>query len=199
MNDLIIISGASGVGKSSLVKTLLKEMSEILHSVSHTTRNKRKGEIDGVDYHFCSEQKFKMAIKNNEFVEHAYIFDCYYGTNKNSLNAQLKTADVIVEIDWQGAKQIKALFANALSIAVVPPSIATLEQRLIARGDEQLSVKKRMQFARDEIGHYDQYDYIIVNKDFDTALAQLKCVIISYKMRLDAKKQTIKTILNYDN
>lgn len=195
---VIIISGASGAGKTSLVKTLLNVLPQITLSISHTTRPIRSGEKEGVDYHFCSQDVFSKAIKNNEFVEYAQVFDNYYGTHKATLVQQLKSSDVIVEIDWQGAQQVQKIFADAISISIIPPSIASLGARLSKRGDKAAIIKRRMQVAKDEISHYQAYDYIVINDDFKMAATELKSILIAQRASLKNRASAVENILNYD-
>jgi guanylate kinase len=177
MNKLVIISAPSGCGKTSLVKALLEKRDDICVSISHTTRDKRAGDKNGVDYHFISENEFKILVKNDEFIEWAKVFNNFYGTSKNSLQNSLKKSSVIVEIDWQGAKQLKEIFSTAISIFIKPPSIAELENRLKNRGDCEELIKSRMSEAESELSHQNEYDFIIINDDFAMALSEINQII----------------------
>ncbi len=197
MANLIVISGASGSGKTTLIKALLKELDNISLSVSYTERPPRIGEINGKDYYFVSVKKFKTAVAEGAFLEYAKVYGYYYGTKKNTLDKALKeTSDIILEIDWQGAMQVKKHFKNAVSIAIIPPSIASLELRLATRAqDTKAVIKRRMIDACNEIEHAQDCDYIIMNRTFETALLDLKSIIISQRTTHKAKMKFIKQIL----
>jgi guanylate kinase len=173
-----------------LVSAILKETSDIQLSISHTTRTKRDGEVNGQDYHFVTSEAFSTLISNDEFVEHAKVFGNFYGTSKSALSAPLKQGDdVILEIDWQGARAIKHSFPDAISIFILPPSIESLAQRLNRRGKDSDSViKRRMTEAKEQISHYDEFDYIIVNDDFDQALKDLQGLIHASRLRISAQQ-----------
>ncbi len=195
---LFIISGASGSGKTSLIQELLARDENTCVSISHTTRVPRENEINGVDYHFCTLDKFNQLMKNKQFLENAKVFGNYYGTSKDNVLSQLNIyTNVILEIDWQGAKQVRENFANTISIQIIPPSLVELKNRLNTRAkDDKNIIAKRMQKAYTEISHYKEYDYIVINKDFDTALLNLKAIINSQQLTLNAKKYTVERILN---
>lgn len=175
----IIVSAPSGAGKTSLVAAVVKELPNLKVSVSHTTRAMRPGEVDGVNYHFISEPEFEEKIAANEFLEHAKVFKNFYGTSKNWLKTELEQGnDIILEIDWQGAQQVRALFPTNISIFIFPPSLAVLEQRLYQRGqDDKNTIINRMQAARNEMSHYSEFDYLVINDNFQTAIADLKAII----------------------
>jgi guanylate kinase len=181
MHNIFVISAPSGCGKTSLVKALVQQNQNLKISISHTTRAKREYEQHGVDYFFIDKAKFDLMVKNNDFIEHARVFDNYYGTSKNALKNMLQTHSVIIEIDWQGARQIKQIFPQAISIFILPPSIAELQKRLELRGDDEELIKRRMKDAENEISHANEYDYQIINDDFNQALTQIQEII-------DAKK-----------
>lgn len=176
---LFIIAAPSGAGKTSLVKALLEQLSNIVVSVSHTTRQPRAGETDAVDYHFSSEADFKTLINNNQFLEYAKVFGNYYGTSRESVESQLAAGNnLILEIDWQGAQQVKSQLRNSVAIFILPPSYRTLRERLVSRQKDALeTIEKRMSAAEDEISHYDDFDYAVINDDFETALSELKAII----------------------
>ena len=198
MAKVIIISGASGSGKTSLIKSIIDHVDHVALSISHTTRLIRKGEIDGIDYHFCTESFFKEAIKNNNFLEYAQVFDNFYGTQTSTIMTRLaKGKDIIVEIDWQGAQQVRQQFPDAISIFIMPPSLFELALRLKKRGqDSQKIIDRRMQDALLEMSHYYEYDYIIINEYFKTALNELKSIITSQKLMLNTQINSVNQILN---
>ncbi len=177
---LFIVSAPSGAGKTSLVKALMDAHSEVTVSISHTTRKMRPGEVDGKDYFFTNVQDFKQMIKQNEFIEYAKVFDHYYGTSLKSVEKQLaKGLKVILEIDWQGAAQVRERISDTKSIFILPPSKAELEKRLRGRGqDSEEIIARRMRDAENEISHYEEFDYIILNDDFDQALIELTSLVV---------------------
>lgn len=181
IGSLFIISAPSGAGKTSLIKQLLTRLDNLVVSTSHTTRAPRDGEENGKDYFFIDEDKFKSMINNNEFLEYARVFDHYYGTSKQSIEADLKAGtNIILEIDWQGARQIKSLLRGTVSIFVLPPDYDSLRERLIGRdGDDTKTVNLRMEQATNEISHYKEYDYIVINDDFDQAVTELYSIVTS--------------------
>ena len=177
--QLFIISAPSGAGKTSLVKALLKNFPEVVVSISHTTRSIRPGEVDEKDYYFTSVNEFETMIEQNEFLEYAKVFDNYYGTSKKSVYKLLeKNLKVILEIDWQGAAQVRKNIDDTISIFILPPSKAELESRLRnRRQDSDEIIARRMRDAESEISHYDEFDHVILNDSFDTALQQLTALI----------------------
>lgn len=190
--NLFILSAPSGAGKSSLINALLQRHSDMKVSVSHTTRNPRPGEENGVHYHFVSQTEFKDMIADNGFVEWAQVFDNYYGTSKQSIESQLASGiDVFLDIDWQGARQIRELIPSVRTVFIAPPSRKELEARLTKRGQDSAEViASRMAKAVSETSHYNEYDYLIVNDDFDTALYQLETIV--FAARLAQHNQAIK-------
>jgi len=191
MANLFIISAPSGCGKTSLVKALIDDMNNLCVSVSHTTRKPRSGETNGDNYHFVSKDIFDTMISESAFVEHAKVFDNYYGSSKKSINDEIRNNnDVILEIDWQGAKQVKENEA-ALSIFILPPSKKALLSRLQNRGqDSQETIDKRMAEAEAEMCHFYEFDFIVINDDFTSALNDLKHIILS--SRLTAREQSYR-------
>ena len=177
---LFIISAPSGAGKTSLVKELVESQQDIVVSISHTTRKIRPGEENGKDYFFVSEAKFKEMINENEFIEYAKVFDHYYGTSHSSVLDQLQdNLKVILEIDWQGAAQVRKRFEDAKSIFILPPSKAELEKRLRSRGqDSDEIITRRMCDAESEMSHYHEFDHIVMNDDFKQALSDLSAIVI---------------------
>ncbi len=193
---LYIISAPSGAGKTSLIKALLEQIKDVELSISHTTRSMREGEVNGKDYHFVDKETFQQMVKKNQFVEHASVFNNNYGTSEIHIQEDLDNGiDVILEIDWQGAEQVIQKFPQARSIFILPPSKQELLQRLTNRGqDSQEVIDARMNQAVNEMVHYKQYDYIIVNDDFDIALEQLKSFFILTPASLDHLKKQYQII-----
>ncbi len=190
--NLFILSAPSGAGKSSLISALLNKHSDMKVSVSHTTRSPRPGEENGVHYHFVSVEEFKALIDKNDFFEWAQVFDNYYGTSKKAIETQLEAGiDVFLDIDWQGAQQIRNLVDDVETIFILPPSKEELESRLNNRGQDSAEViAGRMAKAQSETSHYNEYDYVVVNDDFDTALAEIETIVMA--KRLSLKSQTIR-------
>ncbi|WP_417349767.1 guanylate kinase [Ferrimonas sp.] len=189
--NLFIVSAPSGAGKSSLIGALLKDKpADMQVSVSHTTRAPRPGESDGVHYHFVDKEAFKALIDQGAFFEWAEVFGNYYGTSRVTIEQTLdKGIDVFLDIDWQGARQVKALMPEAIGIFILPPSREELERRLNSRGQDSAdTIAARMADAVDEMSHYDEYDYLIVNEDFDTALADLSAIVLANRLHLAGQK-----------
>ena len=179
--QLFIISAPSGAGKTSMLKAARASLPNLAVAVSHTTRVMRPGEIDGQHYYFVNEDEFNTLQSQDAFVEHALVFGNYYGTSKQAINSLLTSGkDVVLEIDWQGARQIRDIYPDAVSVFILPPTLASLQQRLEERGQDSASViATRMQAAKQEISHYDEYNHLIINDNFDTAVAQLIVLIES--------------------
>lgn len=175
---LYIISAPSGAGKTSLVSQLIELDSHIVVSVSSTTRPMRTGEKDGLNYHFLTLNEFEQKISEGDFLEHAKVFDNYYGTSKSSVEEQLaKGKDVILEIDYQGAQQVRELMPNATSIFILPPSKEELKRRLNGRGtDSEEVIAKRLGESMNEMSHYNEFDYLVINNHFQTALEELHSI-----------------------
>ncbi|MEN8204656.1 MAG: guanylate kinase [Pseudomonadota bacterium] len=189
---LYIISAPSGAGKSSLLRALLESMAgSLVLSVSHTTRDPRPGEVDGEDYHFVDETAFREMVGREAFLEHAQVFDNFYGTSKQGVIDQLNAGlDVILEIDWQGARLIREQMPAVVSIFILPPSCEALQQRLQDRGqDNDAVIARRMRDAVSEMSHYDEYDYLVINDVFNTAGDELAAIILSRRLCLSAQKQ----------
>ena len=179
MANLFIIAAPSGCGKTSLVKALLESLSNLSVSVSHTTRKPRKAEIDGENYHFVSKERFSEMISNNDFVEHAEVFGNLYGTARSNIKEKLDAnIDIILEIDWQGARQVRENMPHSISIFILPPSKNVLLQRLTDRGqDDDETISERMKNSESEMSHYDEFEYLVINDQFDSALNDLKAII----------------------
>lgn len=176
--SLFVISAPSGAGKTSLVKALLEQLDQVQVSVSNTTRDSRPGEVDGVNYHFTDKQAFLNMVEKGEFLEHAEVFGNYYGTSQAWVEETLaKGIDVILEIDWQGASQIRKQI-SCQSIFILPPSLKALQDRLSNRGqDSDEIIQQRMAEAKTETSHYPEADFLVINDDFDTALQELIAII----------------------
>ncbi len=183
-STLYIISAASGAGKTSLVNAVLKQVDDLTVSISHTTRSARDGEIDGKNYHFVDNATFESMVEEGSFFESATVFGNMYGTSRQHIQQQLlKGMDVILEIDWQGARQIRQLMPDCKSIYIVPPSTTALRQRLDARGqDDKAVIDQRMREAISEMSHYVEFDYLIINDDFDEAKDNLSAIIKGNRM-----------------
>ncbi len=195
---LYVISAPSGAGKTSLVKALLEQTENIGVSVSHTTRAKREGEVDGVDYHFIDKATFEKMVGDAAFLESAQVFDNYYGTAIANIEDKLKQGeDVILEIDWQGAEQVRKQLPYSVNIFILPPSQAALEERLRGRGqDSDEIIARRMRDAKSETSHYSEYDYLLVNDDFDNALVELKSIVLARRARFSAQSQRLAPLLS---
>jgi guanylate kinase len=188
---LYIISAASGAGKTTLVSAVLEQLDDLEVSVSHTTRAPREGEVDGVNYHFVDKDTFEAMVEDSEFIEYATVFGNMYGTSRQHIQEQLlKGKDVILEIDWQGARQIRQLMADCRSVYIVPPSTEALRERLTSRGkDDEETITRRMQEAISEMSHYVEFDYLIINDDFDEARDNLTAIIRGNRMLHEHQQQ----------
>ena len=183
---LFVVSAASGTGKTSLVKALLERVNNLHVSVSHTTRGQRPGELDGVHYHFSQKEDFLALVQQGGFIEYAEVFGNYYGTAETTVKQQLaKGHDVLLEIDWQGAEQVRKLFPESQQIFILPPSQFDLRQRLSNRGTDSVEViEHRLSCAVEDMQQYLNFDYLIINDDFNKALHDLESVIIANRLRL---------------
>jgi len=179
MANLFIIAAPSGCGKTSLVEALIKKTKNLCVSVSHTTRPPRPDEVNGINYYFVSINEFEEMIKNNAFVEHATVFDNHYGSSTKLIREKLDEGiDVILEIDWQGARQVKENMPNAISIFILPPSNEALLGRLKQRAqDDEITINKRMSDAQNQMQHFNEFDYLVINDDFNSALNDLNLII----------------------
>jgi guanylate kinase len=194
---LYTVSAPSGAGKTSLVNALVKRCQGLHVSVSHTTRPMRPGEIDGVNYHFVAEQVFLAMLEQAEFLEHARVFGNLYGTSGVWVEQQLKHGhDIILEIDWQGAQQVKRLLPRTRAIFILPPSREALQQRLNRRGqDDPGIIENRMNVAVEEMSHYVESDYLVVNKDFDQALDELQSIVTSQRLLTSRQQEILADML----
>ena len=176
---LFIFSAPSGCGKTSLAQALINSRDDVAIAVSHTTRAMRPGEQDGVDYYFVDVPTFESMITNGAFLEYARVFDNLYGTSVTAAEALMDEGKhVILDIDWQGARQVRDRFPEVISIFIVPPSVDILEERLRGRGqDDEATIARRMQGAKNELAHQDEYDHIVINDDFNAALAELNALL----------------------
>ncbi len=187
---LIVISAPSGAGKTTLVMALCESDPKLVVSVSHTTRPRRDGETDGIAYHFTDVDSFKETIDSGQFLEHAKVFDHYYGTCGNWVKSQLNEGkEVILEIDWQGAARIRHLMPDSISIFILPPSYQALETRLTSRGeDDSTAIRRRMREAKDELSHYKEYDYLVTNDKFEQALSELRDIVTALRENRQIKQ-----------
>ncbi len=188
---LYILSAPSGAGKTSLLKSLCQQDGALHVSISHTTRPMRPGEEDGRDYHFIDQGSFQEMIGAAAFLEHAEVFGNYYGTSESEVRAQLDAGrDTVLEIDWQGARQVRGRFPEAVSIFILPPSPEALYERLSARRqDSEDVIQGRMRQAVSEMSHYDEFDYLVINDDFDCALSELAAIVTAHRLRLAVQSE----------
>ena len=197
MANLFIIAAPSGCGKTSLVKALLENSKNLAVSVSHTTRKPRKGEIDGENYHFVSNETFEQMISNNDFLEYAEVFGNMYGTAKTNIYEKLDSdISIILEIDWQGARQVRQNMPEVISIFILPPSKNVLLERLTIRGqDDKATISERMENSEKEMSHYNEFGYLIINDQFDSALYNLKAIIDDFGNNIKNNEFTLENQL----
>jgi guanylate kinase len=197
--NIYVIAAPSGAGKSTLVNALCKLDPQVQLSVSHTTRALRPGEVDGVNYFFVTTDDFQTMIANSDFLEYAQVYENYYGTNINTIKQFLATGkDIILEIDWQGAQQIRKLFHEAVLIFILPPSLPILAERLKKRNTDSANViEKRLSVAMDDISHAPDFDYLIINDSFDVALQDLCSIIRAPRNKTAKMLENIKHQFNF--
>ena len=198
---LFIICAPSGAGKTSLVRALVDTIPDLYVSISYTTRPPRPSEKHGVDYFFVRKDEFQALLEQKRFLEHATVFDHLYGTSRAWVEEQLTDGkDIILEIDWQGAQQVRSIIKDAVNIFILPPSLAALEERLKGRGDDEPNIHRRMRDAVSEIEHYGEFDYLVANDFFDRTLKQLSAIIISarhnYHRHRDFFESSLKQLLH---
>ncbi|MBR1612031.1 MAG: guanylate kinase [Succinivibrio sp.] len=200
---LFIVSAPSGAGKSSLIDALLKRFNlddSLRLSISHTTRAMRPGETDHVSYHFVDKAEFEKLIERNAFYEYAKVFDNYYGTSREIVEQWLNEGkDVLLDIDWQGARQIREQTPGTKGIFIIPPSLEELNRRLVSRGtDSKEVIEGRMNKAMNEISHYNEYDYVIVNDDFEESLLTMRSIILANRAKTQKQTTQVKSLFNLD-
>ena len=191
IGHLYIVAAPSGAGKTTLVKLLLENDSAIRVSISSTTREPRPGEVDGREYHFVSVESFLDMVGRGEFIEWAEVHGNYYGTSRRWIEGELAAGrDVLLEIDWQGAQQVRKVFPKAIGVFILPPSLAALKERLSGRGTDSVEViARRMAAARDEMRHVDEFDYVIINDDLQQALGNLHSVLGATRLQYATQRQ----------
>jgi len=195
---LFVVTAASGAGKTSLVRALLKNDHQLIKSVSYTTRPARPGEEDGKHYNFVTQAKFADMIHRGEFIEHAEVHDHSYGTSKSWIeHAMLGGYDMLLEIDWQGAQQVRRIFPEAVGIFILPPSLASLEERLTVRGQDNAEViANRVKAARAEMGHVNEFEYVIINDKFEQAVQDLQCIVRSCRLKLKPQLERYRDLIS---
>ncbi|MGH8670848.1 MAG: guanylate kinase [Burkholderiales bacterium] len=196
--DLYIVTAPSGAGKTSLVRALLAEDSQVRLSISHTTRPPRPGEVNGKDYHFVSEQRFLHMLEQGEFVENAMVYGNRYGTSRPGLTQAMQGGvDVLLEIDWQGARQVRSIFPGAVGIFILPPSVETLMQRLRSRAqDSEEVIARRVAQAKSDIGHVHEADYVIINSDFAEALRDFHAIVCAQRLKAQRQLERHAALIN---
>ncbi len=196
--SLFVISAPSGAGKTSLVHALLATNKQIDLSVSYTTRAPREGEVNGVAYHFVSRETFAEMAGRGEFLESAEVYGNFYGTSQSWISQEMsKDRDILLEIDWQGAEQVRRLFPDCISIFILPPSIQALEQRLNGRGTDSVEIiSRRMAAVREDVAHVAEFDYVIINDNLNDALAQLNAVVQAARLRGSRQLTRHQTLIN---
>ena len=197
MTTVFIISAPSGSGKSTLVHRLLESDPSLLFSISFTTRRPRGQEVDGVDYNFISREEFEARIQRGEFLEHAPVFENYYGTHRSALDRAVQEGkDLVLDIDVQGARQLKVRLPEAVSIFVLPPSREILEQRLRTRSqDSEAVIQRRLKGAAEEVRNYSQYDYVLINREIDSSVERLGSIVQAERLKRKRMEEEVRPIL----
>lgn len=197
--NLYIVAAPSGGGKTSLVRKLIESLDDIEVSISHTTRPIRPGEKNGIDYFFVEENEFIEMVNSNAFIEHARVFNHLYGTSVAQISKRLEQGiDVVLDIDWQGAEQIRHSFSNAVSVFIVPPSLDALKERLMnRRQDKDEVISSRMIKAQDELSHYPEFDYLIVNDNFEHAASELIAIVIANRLKMERQVNKQSKLLSF--
>jgi guanylate kinase len=185
VGNLFVVAAPSGAGKTSLIRALLEREHDIRLSVSYTTRPPRPGERDGVDYHFVTAERFAALKAGGEFLEHAHVHGNWYATSAQWLKAEVAAGrDVLLEIDWQGAAQVRRLVPDSVQVFILPPSLGSLEQRLVGRGqDDRGTIARRLEAAREEMRHCEEFDYVIINQEFASAIDDLAAIVRTARLR----------------
>ena len=198
LGNLFVVAAPSGAGKTSLVNALIEKVPSAHLSVSHTTRDPRPGEVDGVHYHFIDHNQFELMVTERQFLEHANVFGNCYGTARQTVLAQIEGGrEVILEIDWQGARQVKTSMPGAIGIFILPPSREALQQRLLSRGQDSTdTIEHRMALSCAEISHFDEFDYVVVNDQFEIALNDLICIVRSARLHKESQSGRLRTLIN---
>ncbi|MDI6713823.1 MAG: guanylate kinase [Thermodesulfovibrio sp.] len=192
VGDIFVLSAPSGTGKTTICERLIKSLPNLKMSISHTTRKPRIGERDGVDYFFVDREVFETMIKNNDFVEWAEVYGNFYGTSKKVINELFQSGnDVLLDIDIQGAKNIKKTYPDSVLIFILPPSLEELEKRLKQRKEEIDTIKMRLNKVKEEISQYKIYDYLVINDDLDKAVKEILCIITAEKLKTNKVNQQI--------
>jgi guanylate kinase len=196
--NLFVVSSPSGAGKSSLISALLAKHNDMKVSVSHTTRAPRPGEFHAQHYHFTDVASFKQLIEQNEFYEWAEVFGNYYGTSKSAIDEQLNQGiDVFLDIDWQGAEQMRKLVPSIITLFILPPSKQELESRLNKRGqDSQEVIAGRMAQAQSEMSHYKEYDFVMINDDFEQTLLNFEQIVLAHRLKVENQKSKFADLIN---
>jgi guanylate kinase len=198
IGNLFIVCAPSGAGKTSLVNALLEREPDVELSVSYTTRAPRNGETDGVDYHFVTRERFVEMAGRGEFLESAEVHGNLYGTSQTWIDARMRAGrDLVLEIDWQGAQQVRRLVPSAIGVFVLPPSLEALRRRLTARGqDSSAVIEQRLANARDEIAHVEEFDYVIINQTFDVAVVDLVSIVRATRLNVTAQLTRHRDLIN---
>jgi len=196
--NLFIVTAPSGAGKTSMVRALLAADQNVQLSISYTTRAMRPGEVDGRDYHFVSREQFQEMLGEGEFLESAEVYGNYYGTSQTWINQVMQSGkDILLEIDWQGAAQVRRIFPAAIGVFILPPSLEALQQRLQGRGQDGAEViARRLEAAREDISHVGEFDYAIINDSFDVAVDDLRAVFRAERLRIDRQLARHHDLIN---